>query len=354
MSAFRSGALLFGSLLGLSLPLLAPAAHAQSASEIAAAKQWFKEGLALEDKGQFGEALERFRRALSVKKTPQIQFHVGLCELKTGALVEAIVSLERAAELAKSENNKQVEGAANGELASLRPRVPMLEITVKGGAKPTAVSLDGVPLALAALDAAIPVNPGRHELTAEFPTGTAKRSVNLAERERAKLELEPPSADVEVPAVAPTPATPAPKPTEGPKPPTPFAPPGPPPAPAGTAQNARPTSMLPWVLVGGGVVAVAGGFYAWKLRSDKIDELDAICPSRTSCPSSRASDVDSLESKGKTYNALAFGLWGVGAAALVSGGVLLLDSGAKERAPTARVAPIVAPGFAGASYAARF
>ena len=319
---------------------LTPPVHAQSASEIAAAKQWFTDGLALEEKGKFAEALERFQRALEVKKTPQIQFHVGLCQLKTGALVEAMVSLGRATELARAEGNTQVEGAAEGELTALRPRVPSLELGLKGTTKPSELSLDGAPLSPAAFEAPIPVNAGTHQLVAKFETGQVKRSFKVAEGERAKVELEAPAAGTQPEPVAP------------PVSPTPAPAPAPPPVPDKPAQST--SSVLPWVFVGGGVVATLGGFYMWKLRGDKKNELDAICvDGPTSCPKDHASDVDSLESKGKTYNALAFTFWGVGVAALGTGTYLLLSDGKTEKSAT-RITPSVGPGVAGAFVSGAF
>jgi tetratricopeptide (TPR) repeat protein len=319
----------------LSLP-----AHAQSASEIAAAKQWFTEGLALEEKGSFADALERFQRALEVKKTPQIQFHVGLCQLKTGALVEAMVSLGRATELAKAEGNDQVVSAADAELAALRPRVPYLELGLKGTTKPSEVSLDGAPLSAAAFEAPIPVNPGSHQLLATFETGQVKRSFKVAERERAKVELEAPAGGAAEPVPPPVAPTSAPAPT-----------PAPPPVPDKPAQSK--SNVLPWVFVGTGAVATVAGFYMWKLRGDKKSELDSICPTETSCPKARASDVDSLESSGKTYNTLAIGFWGLGAAALATGGYLLLSESKSEKSAT-RIAPSVGPGVAGAFVSGAF
>ena len=52
-----------------------------------------RSGLAHEGEGKFGPALDLFRRAAQVKKTPQIVYHVGFCESRTGALVEALVDL---------------------------------------------------------------------------------------------------------------------------------------------------------------------------------------------------------------------------------------------------------------------
>ena len=323
--------------LGATLP--APA-RAQPASEIAAAKQWFTEGIAFEEKGDFAQALERFQRALQVKKTPPIQFHVGLCQARTGALVEGLVSLERASELAKAEHNQQVEDAAAGELANLRPRVPMLEVSVTGEGKPTSLSLDGVAISTAVLDAPIPVNPGKHQLVAEFDTGKVTRTFQAVESGRAKVSLEAPGGSAKT---APPPPAPAP----------PMTPGKPTPEPARDRPAEKSTSIVPWVLVGTGVVATLGGFYMWKLRGDQKSQLDDLCDTRTTCPADSASEVDDLESKGKTYNTLAFGFWGLGAAALATGGYLLLSSGGSEQSAT-RVGPAVGPGFAAAYVGGRF
>lgn len=334
--------LLSGLALGAAWMSASPA-WAQSASEIALAKQWFSEGMALEEKGQYAQALERFKSAAGVKKTPQILFHVGICELKTGALVEAIVSLERALELAKSEKNSQVESAATSELSALRPRVPVLEITWKGAA-PTSVTLDGNALSPASIKAPIPVNPGSHELVAEYPGGKQTKSFQVAERDRAKLEIEAVAGE----------APPATKPEPPPKPSEPPPAPAPPPAEPAPAPAATGGSIVPWLFIGGGVVATAGGFYMWKLRGDQIDSLDAICPTEDTCPAHRQGEVDDLESKGKTYSTLGIAFWGVGAAALATGGYLLLSTPSREKAAGTRVAPAVAPGFAGAALSGRF
>ena len=51
--------------------------------------------------------------------------------------------------------------------------------------------------------------------------------------------------------------------------------------------------------------------------------------------------------------ALAFAGWGVGAAAITVGTVMLLGSSSRERA-TAEWAPVIGPGFSGASLRGRF
>lgn len=328
----RSSFLLFCLVISASGPVFA-----QSASEIAAAKQWFTEGLALEEKDQFKDALERFRRAAQVKKTPQILFHVGLCEAKTGQLVEGLVNLERAVELGKTEGNDQVVTAASGEIAALKSRIPNLELAVVGDEQPKSLSLDDNALSESTIGSLIPVNPGAHVLKATFSTGEVTKRFNVKEGERSRIELAPPTGGEPAGSVGPSPPG---KTQTKEQPPVEDHP------------TASSSNVLPWVLIGGGVVFAAGGFYAWKLRGDQIDELDGICPQRDSCPANRSSDVDDHESKGKLYTTLGIGAWVVGAAAIGTGTALLL--GSKKSESALRVTPIVQPGIAAATFGGRF
>lgn len=323
------------------VPAAPPPAHAQSSAQIASAKKWFAEGLALEEKGQFAEALSRFRQAMEVKKTPQIVFHVGLCESKTGELLEARSHYEEAIALAKEEKNAQVESATRAELDALVPRIPTLRIAVQSGSAPERVTIDDRELELSALDRALPLNPGSHRLKAIFAAGTVNRTLELAEGQSASVDIAPPTATE---PESPNPVAPPPKPAEAPAP----APSPPAVAPASEA------SILPWVLVGSGVVLAAGGFYSWKLRNDAKDDLDAICvDGEKQCPADREGDVDDLMGDGKTDTTLAIVLWGAGAAAIATGGVLLVGS-SDEKEPGARFSPAVGPGLAGGFVSGRF
>jgi hypothetical protein len=73
-------------------------------------------------KVRFRRRTRRFRRAVAIKKTPQILFPVGLCEAKTGALVSA-------GDLGRGNGQAeaiQVKDAARAELTALGPRLPKL------------------------------------------------------------------------------------------------------------------------------------------------------------------------------------------------------------------------------------
>lgn len=296
--------LLFSAILAISAVTLAPSpAHAQTPSEIATAKQWFADGLAKEEKGDFAGALELFKRAAQVKRTPQIVYHVGFCESRTGALVEALVDLESAVSIARAARADDVVTAATAELADVQKRTPRVEVRVAEDPPASRFLVDGRAVALSMLRTPMPLNPGEHTVTVEVANGaSASKKVTLAERDAIKVDLAPasPSATPPLPP-PPTPAVPAAE--------TPPVAPAPPRAP-----EERSSSPVPWVLVGGGAAVAITGVVLMFVARGKESELDKRCPSHTGCDPKLESDYDSA----KTLNAIGIGL---GAVAVVAAGV---------------------------------
>jgi hypothetical protein len=79
------GLVLFGLLLA---PTTSRAAE-PTKTELAAARDLFARAERDEDGGRWGDALDKLRRASSVKMTPGIRFHIALCEENLGQLVAA-------------------------------------------------------------------------------------------------------------------------------------------------------------------------------------------------------------------------------------------------------------------------
>ncbi|PKN48353.1 MAG: hypothetical protein CVU63_05310 [Deltaproteobacteria bacterium HGW-Deltaproteobacteria-20] len=317
-------------------------AMAQTASEIAAARQWFEGGLALEEQGRWDEALALFRRAAEVKQTPQLLFHQGLCEKHTGLLVKSILSLSRSVGMARQAGLGKVEEGAQVELTDARERAPVLQIVLPEGVQPDRVMLDGIELSSVFFREPFPVNPGVHEVVvARGATRTAK-SVTLEERASARVsfdlasDTEPPAthtAVAEAPVAGPT--RPARGPTEKP------------------STDTEGSHTLAWSLVGAGALAVAGGGWFWMKRGDELERIDGICPTRDQCPLERKSEIEDMKSRGTTYSSVGLGLAGLGVASVAVGGVLLF--GSENSASTrAEVVPVGGPGHAGALVRGRF
>jgi len=322
---------------------------AQTSSEIAAARKWFEEGIGHEEAGRWQQALTSFRQAAQVKQTPQILFHQGLCEKHLGLLVEAELSLSRAASMARKQNLGEVERAANTELEEVRERTPVIHIELPAGKEPDEVRLDGETLSPVFLTKPVPVNPGSHELVIVAGGVETRKSTSIQERETATIRFESWPAPSPGPASPPPATAPPPSPAPGPREPV-TPPPSSPPTDSGDSAS---HSTLAWTLVAGGVLAAGGGVAFWMQRNEQLDRIDDICPSRGQCPPDRKTEVDDLEGKGTTYSALGIGLIGTGLAAATVG-VVILSTGDDSEQSSAAIAPVVGPGQAGAWVQGRF
>jgi hypothetical protein len=316
------------------LVTVAPAwAQPVSPSEIAAAKQWFNEGIVLEERGQWADALEQFRRAATVRETPQILFHRGLCEKHTGLLLESADSLTRSAAMAQETGLAEVERWATVELADARERTPTLQIALPPGRTATRTLLDGVELSAAMRGMAFPVNPGTHVVTVEFGTQSVRMSTTLRERDTVVVSVRQPERAV--PADHPDARSHSEASTRK-RSPTPTA---------STPTTPSQDKTLAWTLAGSGAAAAAAGAVMWVLRDGQLDKLEAACPGREDCPPEKADELDRIESRGRLYGGLAFGFWVAGAASLAVGGVLIFRD--DDGRPHADVAPALGRSFAG-------
>jgi hypothetical protein len=177
-----------------------------SPSELTVARRLFEEGKAAEDAGEFRLAAEKFRRAASIKDTPGIRFHLARCEEEQGAFVEALLEYDRARELLDS-------GVKAADVAKLLPaareraqaKIAQLKIKVPSEVRDVTVELDGKPLSVSVLGVSMPINPGKHRVTASA-VGHANYARELELQSGEGVELA-----VELPPVAKTP-TPTPTP----------------------------------------------------------------------------------------------------------------------------------------------
>jgi hypothetical protein len=159
-------------------------AHADpTPAEIQAARDLFDKAEKDEDAGQWAAALDKLRRASTVKPTPGIRFHIAQCEEKLGQLVPALADYTAADQAAREQNNKDVVDAVAEPLRALRIRVPTLTLDVPD-APNARVDLDGKTIAQGLYGVAMPVEPGTHRVQARA-TGreTFTTQVQLTERE---------------------------------------------------------------------------------------------------------------------------------------------------------------------------
>jgi hypothetical protein len=360
------GGIALGVAVGLLSPLsplpFEPEARAQDASDLARAREAFKQGLADEQAGKYDKAAGEFEtaRTLAQKETPQVLFHLGVCHARVGRLVAARGELLAAVERARVEGLDKVGATAKTELDRVAPRIATLTVEKPTTGAVTAMTLDRVD-ATAKVGAPIEVDPGPHDIHVEIagaPPRDAHVTVGDGEKRDVVLPGERPGAAGAAAAVgtaagAGTAAAPGAGSAPGGAPASDGAPasgaapgsdatPGTPPEGApGSESPPGGSRTLGWILAGGGAALLAGGAVFWVLRQNEINTLDNECGSdHQGCPASGHSNVDA----GKLDDALGVTLFVAGGAAVLGGAGWLLfgpHGGGATPAAQWRVTPVV-------------
>ena len=261
-------------------------AHAQTPQE-ANARRLFDEGKELEDKGEFGAALGKYKEAEASFATAGVVFHKGFCLEMTGKLREALDAYDKALAAAKVENKPAVEKATLARLEPLQARVPVIVVQVVTKVDGLAVHLDGAPVDKSQLDGKpIRVDAGPHDVTATAPGhrsfakqirsqegGSVTVDITL---DRAQAVVEPPRE-----------------------------------------QRSAPSYAVPLATTIGTVVLAGAGVVTFLLADSAASDAEAACPTKVSC--------DDERKKIRALDTVALGSF-VGAAALGTVSVILWTS----------------------------
>ena len=297
----------FISSLGLACALGAAAAPtmAQDAAELKKARAQFQQATELEQARNWTAALQAFREVGQVRMTPQVRFHIAVCEENLGRWVAALGGYELA--LADAERvNPDFKAEVEENIRNLRGRIPKLVIERGDGASAAAIELDGVALGDSSVGVEVPLDPGPHAVTAKAPNRQPfEANVTLKEEETTKLEIkldEVPHEAAPVGVAAPPPVS-----------------------------DKPPSKVVPFVIGGVGIASLIGSGVLFGLRQKTLSDLDRACPQRTACPKSKQSSYDDL----KFYHYGAEITLGVGLAAVGTAGALLLFQRKKADEPVA-------------------
>jgi hypothetical protein len=300
------------------------------------ARGQFQQATEMEQAGNYSAALQAFREVGQFKMTPQIRFHIALCEEKLGKLVAALGGYELAladAEAVGPAFKQEVETT----VTALRARIPKIVIQRGAGAQAAEIDLDGVTLGNSSLGVESPIDPGPHTVSAtargykDFET-----TFTVAEQETKEvkvvleaLPVEEREAQERGQAHAPAPAEPAKK-----------------------------AAWLPWVVGGTGVavVVMAGGFYL--LRESKLNAVETACGGGDSCDLSGINGENYRAAK--TYTT-AFQVSAVTGGVLIGAGVVIylvqnMKGAPAKKKPTAGLSwePSAPGSQAGLSLVGRF
>lgn len=285
-------------LLSAALPAGPARAAEPTEAELEVARDRFKEGVALEDAGDYRAARAKFEQVAEVKTSPQVLYHLALCDENLGHLVAAEARYEKAIADAEAAGSvaASVADTARTRLEALRPRIPRLRIAIAGELREgDVVAVDGEERGDWQEQAKI--DPGRHVVTVERDGATvAEAVVQVTEGTKASARL---TLDADVPRAPPTPPPPATEVDEG--------------------GGGPPVAAL--IVGGAGIVALAVSGVTFGMSRVAIEDVRATCAdpeAGTGCdPRSQAREDDA-----RTLTVTSAVLLGVGAACVATGAVL--------------------------------
>ncbi len=301
---------------------------------LAEARSKFQRAIELEQAANYAGALKLYREVGAVRMTPQVRYHIALCEEKLGQLVAALGGYE----LAMSTGTDMPEAFINEVQTSideLRARIPKLLIARGEGAEAASIELDGVALGQSSIGVEIPLNPGPHTVGASAPGyDDFRETVSVVEGASETLTI----------TLSPTPE-PEPEPVEPPPPPP---------------KEPR-FGVLPYVIGGIGLATTVAGGVLLGVSQAKVGSIKKICGG-IDCSDESQDDQNEARRLLNAAQELEAGGWvalGVGLAATGAGVVMYyLDSKRTKESsflgPELRILPVASDRHWGMHMVGRF
>lgn len=288
-------------------------AQADESANMGTAIALFEEAKKLQDGGKYAEAIPKLEQTLTLISSGAAMFRLAECYEKVGRTGSAWTMFKRANLQAKKDGKPDLASDAATRATALEPQLSKL--TVQATKVPgMTVKQNGQDVPLAGLGVGLPVDPGEITVEASAPgykLQTVKVTVG-ANADAKSVTIPPLEKEIIVP------------------------PPG--------TEDSGSMKTLGYVLGGVGIAGLGlGGAMGFLAMGDKNDAADdpALCPDQKCTPAGREK-IDSAESKA-LISTIGFG---VGAAALGAGIVILVMSGGddKEAAAPAQSAQVL-PSF---------
>lgn len=180
----------------LAVLLVSSSAHAQSAADIASARDLVAEGRTARDKQDFLTAREKFRAAHALLHAPITGLDLAKAEVALGHLADArevCLDVERSEKNPKETKASAAARAEASALAvSLEKQLSAVQIVLPAGLTDVRVTVDDREIPAAALGAKRRLDPGSHRITAARPGGPVQElTITLASGESRDVPLDP-------------------------------------------------------------------------------------------------------------------------------------------------------------------
>jgi hypothetical protein len=298
-------------------------AHAQ-ASDNVAAEALFEDARTLVAAGKYAEACPKFADSERLGPSPATLLNLANCYEKLGRTASAWATYRAAASAANAAGRRDYLTTAQRRADGLSTKLARLTVTVAQPVTGLQVKRDGVLVDAAEWGIAIPIDVGSHSVEAAAPGHKAWAVAIQVAQDGAQAAvtiptLEEAPADATAAAVPATPpATPSSVSTSSPTAPNDVPSPEQPIASSGGAQRA-----VALVVAGVGVVGLGvGTVFAISAKNKYNDSIaNGQCPNPNDLNVCNATGVAERNDARSAGN-IATVAFGVGAAALVAGGVL--------------------------------
>lgn len=300
------------------------AAASSDASKSAGAKELFKEGRKLAEKGDYPGACSKFEQSLELEDGIGTRFNLADCYEHVGRTATAYEMFIEVAETSRRQGQAQREGVAQSRADALAGKLSRLLIQVEPQERVVQVRRDGEKIDSTALGSPIALDPGTYELSAsapglkewtskvKVPTGPVVVQVNVPKLEE-EPQAPPPPVVKEEPKVEPKAAAPE----------------------LETAPRGDRRLQTGTVILGGAGIAamVAGATFGFQYQTSNSDAR-AVCRASVDCTPEELSLHTSLVDDAKKARTLAYVSVGAGTVLLGTALYLYLNS-AENTAPRA-------------------
>jgi hypothetical protein len=137
----------------------------------AAAAALFEDGIRLMGEGKVAEACPKLEESQRIDPGMGTLYRLSLCFEESGRTASAWVGFREVAGLAQAAGQAEREKAARGKASALEPRLIRLKITVQPATASAGVEVkrDGAVVSPALWGTSVPLDPGRHKVSAAAP-----------------------------------------------------------------------------------------------------------------------------------------------------------------------------------------
>ena len=170
------------------------------AADPALAEALYQDGKRLAGEGKWAQACPKFEASYQADRTLGTLLNLADCREHLGLIATAWAEWNEAIELAQAKADERSEYATERR-DKLTPRLPKLEIAVTRPVRGLEVYRDGVRVEPGAYNSALPVDPGKHEVTVRRGAAVLeRRSAAARETATSRVELDLTAIDQAHPA----------------------------------------------------------------------------------------------------------------------------------------------------------